>query len=202
MSRRCPKRNHLFLNWLRANRSRFQFEPQIKKMKRYIDGGFAGITPALGFIVNKGGLMVTADWNGRCWDAIADFDVAERHSEQGIFCCLCTPDERDFYPTRAALWTEHGFEPFLAWCNEKLTVNRYLAIYEFNDGGGTEAKLQKEDALKESVALKQLLRGLKPLGTPENSPELVKDVTQNIVQMIPLFKSSRSRNGAENEAGV
>jgi hypothetical protein len=78
-------------------------------------------------------------WNGQCWDSIADFDVAERYSEQGFFCALCLPDERKYYPTREALWAEHAFKLLLEWCNEKLATNQWLAIYDY--GGCTEAKL-------------------------------------------------------------
>lgn len=200
MSRRCPKRNHLFLNWLKANRSRFPFEPQIDKIKgRHIHGRFAGVSAAIRFSVNKGGLVVGAHWKGECLDLIGDFDVAERQTDQGYYSAFILPDWITYYPTREALFTQESFEPFLKWCNEKLATNQWLALYEYHDGGCTEAKLQKYDNVKESPALQELLRGLKPLGESQSSPKVEKDVTQNIVQMIPLFKSGLSSHGVDNK---
>ncbi len=203
MSRRCPKRNHLFLNWLKANRSRFSFEPQINKIKgRHIEGHFDGVTEVLRFQVSSWCIGVAVIWNKECWDFVADFDVVEKRSKQGLFCSLCMPDEMTYYPTQADLWTEHGFEPFLAWCNDKLVTNQWLALYEYGEGGCTEAKLQKDNKAKESPALQELLKGLKPLGESQAAFKKERDVTQNLVQMMPLFKSSRISQGADNEAGI
>lgn len=71
-------------------------------------------------------------------------------------------------------------------CNETLASNKWLAIYDYD--GCTEAKLQNENVTQESPALQELLMGLRPLGESQSSPKVKNDVTQNFVQMIPLFK--------------
>lgn len=190
MSRRCPKQNHLFLNWLRANRSRFPFEPRIIKMKgSHVWGNFAGVTPAIRFQLWHGGITVDAWWNGRCWDLIGDFDVAERHSKKGYYCAFMLSEYITYYPTSEALWIEGGFEPFLEWCNEELAISRWLAIYEYGNGGSREANLQLDDKPVESPAFQELLRGLNSLEASANGSEAEREVTQKVLQMIPLFKA-------------
>ena len=50
MSRKCPKRHHQFLNWLRTNRSRFPFEPHVTRIEnREIDVMLRGLNKTLRF---------------------------------------------------------------------------------------------------------------------------------------------------------
>jgi hypothetical protein len=201
MSRRCTKRNHLFLNWLKANRSRFVVEPRIMKIKgQNIQGYFSGVTPAIRFQVWKGGIVVDVFWEKKCWDLIGDFDIAERRSGQGFFCALCLPEAVRYFPAKEALWTAHAFEPFLAWVNKTLAVSRWLAIYEYGCGS-SEAKLQRDDKPMESPALQELLRYLEPLDGRE-SMQTDKDVTQKVVQIVPVFKAERAGRRGEHEAGI
>lgn len=83
-------------------------------------------------------------------------------------CALCRPDGVRHYPTRQALWADHSFEPFLEWCQEQLAVGRWLALYEYDDGGCTEARLRDDDAIRESRALQEFIRNLKPIGSKRN----------------------------------
>ena len=143
MSRKRPKKVHLFLNWLRVNRHRFPFKPQL--LSRYKSNTtfiFQGITGKISFSHSKSGIAISAHWEGRCWDFIGDFDVSERRTAAGYSCNLCRAEFLVVYPTREELWVEHCFEPFLAWCHTKLSTAQWL---EYSDYGGVTSAMLKMD---------------------------------------------------------
>jgi hypothetical protein len=53
------------------------------------------------------------------------------------------------FPSREALWTDHLFEPFLKWVNEKLAPARWLGIFRMSDEGATWAELMREESAME-----------------------------------------------------
>lgn len=138
MSRKCPKRNHLFLNWLKANRSRFLFEPRVLRFqKRQIDISFKGITSSLGISVGftvSGGPWITvyAVWPGKENESIVQFYGAEKFTSKGWTSRLLQPESHRYWRTKEELWTELCFEEFLRWCYSKLTLNSVLELYELN----------------------------------------------------------------------
>ena len=144
MSRRCPKNRHLFLNWLRKNRHRFQLSPRVvKHHKNCIELNLIGVNSALQPLFHpRSGILINVSWRGICWDLIGDFDVAERKSDAGFYCALCKAELQVHYPTREELWTTHGFEPFLEWCNTKLANANWLELFDYD--GVTSAMLHKE----------------------------------------------------------
>jgi hypothetical protein len=59
---------------------------------------------------------------------LPDFDVYQRRTSTGhYYCDACTPPE--MFPSRAALWVAHGFEPLLAWANDHLQASQGLCLY-------------------------------------------------------------------------
>jgi len=142
MSRKCQKKKHLFLNWLKANHSRFTLSPRvIRHYKNRVELNFIGITNAIRVLFYPAtGIMVNVFWKGIDWDFIEDFDVAVVKSKAGYGCALC--EELQVYPTRNALWIKHGFEPFLDWSNSELATAKWLELYESKCG--TSAKLHQE----------------------------------------------------------
>jgi hypothetical protein len=161
MSRKCPKRNHVFLNWLRTNRSRFPFQPRVVGCgKNGIDFELRGVTPVLKFFFSSrsiSGISIAVMWQGKCWDLIGDFDVAEERTDKGWMCRLDLPDKRQYWPTREELWIEHCFERFLAWCNNELAPASWLALYAYS--GATWASLLLDEAKAEPGGI------LVPLGS-------------------------------------
>lgn len=143
MSRKLQKKKHLFLNWLKANRSRFKYEPIIvQHHHNYIDLLLAGITNALRIgYGTRNGITVAVYWLGEHCDFLGDFEVAERKSSKGFYCAFCDEDLREYYPTREELWIHHVFETFLEWCNTKLVEFNWL---EIKMGRGTSVRLLKE----------------------------------------------------------
>ena len=145
MSRRCPKRNYLFLNWLKANRFRFLLRPHVIRFrKRRIDFGFHGITPALRFRLEftaSGGPWIEVDFveRGKEPEGLVRIYGAEHLTSQGWTSLAQRPEDCRYWPTREALWTDACFEAFMSWCNETLAQARCLAICQFK--GATWATL-------------------------------------------------------------
>lgn len=144
MSRKCPKRFRLFLNWLKTSRSRFPFAPRVTRIRNNrIDFELQGISKVLRFDyycrLTHGScswLSVDAIWQGEKWDGLAAFYGAEEKTDKG-WITRCEPEEtRRYWRTREELWTELCFEDFLKWCNSKLTMNRFLRFYEYPEQAG------------------------------------------------------------------
>lgn len=139
MSRRCPKSNHLFLNWLKNNRSQFLIEPRVtKKYKKTMSGYFAGVTNAIKFFVYRGShIDVDVSWQGQGLeeDCLAMFLFWEKRWKGGYFSEWLDPKLNNYYATREELWLTECFEPFLYWCNEYLVNQRWVAIYGDEIGG-------------------------------------------------------------------
>jgi hypothetical protein len=188
MSRKCPKQNHVFIDWLRANRSRFLFKPSVVRCRKHIiNFELQGITTALKFtFVSRScsGISVAAMWRGECLDMIGDFDVAEERSDKGWMCRLDLPEKRQYWPTREELWIEHCFEPFLEWCNSELATACWLELYDGD--GATAAKLHKDRPATNQhwASLEELVSNLEPVGTPL----IEKPATTARYTFIPLRK--------------
>lgn len=158
MSRKLQKKKRPFLNWLKANRSRFKHEPiVVRHYENHIELRLAGITKALRIgYSTRTGITAAVFWHGELCDFIGDCEVAECKSKEGYYCALCSEELRKYYPTREALWIQHGFETFLEWCNSELADSNWL---EIEMGHGTSARLHKEkpQAIAEEEGHKQYI---------------------------------------------
>lgn len=129
MSRKCPKRNHFSLNWLKANRDRFNCKLQITRIqKRRIDFCFHGITSALKFslcLTPSGGPWFSVDdvMPGNELEGVVRFFGAEVQTSEGWVTLRQPPENRRIWQTREALWEEICLEAFLEWCNKELATN-------------------------------------------------------------------------------
>ena len=129
MSRKCPKLNHFFLNWLKVNRYRFNFELQITRIqKRRIDFCFHGIASALKFCLwitpsNGPWFSVDAVMPGKDREELIRIFGAEKQTREGWITLRQPPENRRLWRTREELWEELCFEAFLKWCNKELTKN-------------------------------------------------------------------------------
>ena len=155
MSRKCPKRNHLFLNWLKANRSRFPFQLRItSQRKRRIDFDFLGITYALKFGMEFTGtngpwIAVDAVWPGMEPEGLVRFFGAETITDNGWVSLRQLPENIRYWRTREDLWKELCFEAFLTWCNNELAEANWLEFYKIGDRM-SGAKLHKEPSITDS----------------------------------------------------
>ena len=127
-------------HWIGINRHRFRFPPRVvESRKQYFTLGFSGIAPELTLGVQSwgGANVYVHDARGVHWDILTDFDVfAERTADGQYFCRLCELSTN--YPTRAALWEAHIFEPMLEWVNNLTTDHR---LWLYRQPGVTAARL-------------------------------------------------------------
>ena len=139
MSRKCPKRNYIFLNWLKENRHRFVHPPYVLRCRnRMIDFHLRGTSPVLRFRIefldgNRPWLSVDVIWKGQDWDGLVRFYGAEILTDKGWTSRSALPEYQKYWDTKEELWIEWCFERFLAWCNENLTSHSWLEIYEIYD---------------------------------------------------------------------
>jgi hypothetical protein len=127
----------LFNDWLAQNRSRFSHPPMaIRRRKDYLKFRFTGVASSVwGSINDWGGMVIGVDYRGECWDLVADLDIVPRRLTTGGYICrLCDADTRTIYPSREAIWMEHGFEPLLKWCNQQFQADQWASVWG-TDGG-------------------------------------------------------------------
>jgi hypothetical protein len=141
-----------FDRWLAHNAARFHHPPHVVVSRRdYFVLQFAGVTPAIKCVIKKKGVVgiynflkgeesirlvfvrqvyevdvdIYITYQGETWDILTDFDVYQGRTSTGhYYCDACTPQER--FPSRAALWVAHCFEPLLAWANEHFQASQWL----------------------------------------------------------------------------
>jgi hypothetical protein len=155
-------------HWIGHNRSRFRFPPWVKESrKRSFTLGFTGLAPELTLQIQSGGdaSVFVDDAQGVHWDILTDFDVFPQRTADGqYYCRLCEPPTH--YPTRAALWKAHVFEPMLEWVNA-LTPDHRLWLYR--QPGVSAARLirlgEEERALKRVCKDLELFSRLVPVGS-------------------------------------
>ncbi len=142
----------IFNTWLEENRHRFHYPPiAIIRRKHRFSFCFSGIAPSIqGCITHWGGMVISVEYQGETWEFIADLDMAPERLGKGQYVCrFCEENAGVVYPTREALWIEHGFETILAWCNERFQPGLQVVLCETNEGGGRWVELEQlSDRLK------------------------------------------------------
>lgn len=171
-----PRMQREFLSWLLEDRGRFSLRPVIVcRTDRHLDLAFDGITRTISACVYPNGLSVIVEHGGRCFDLLADFDAVAQRLAQGYVCTLCQPGS-DVYPTRAALWRGHVFEPFLAWVNDRLAPARWLRLFSLGEDGSSGAALLCDESELEvadpGLLLASRLKNLsnEPMYRPDTDP--------------------------------
>jgi hypothetical protein len=126
-----------FKRWLAREGGRFCHRPMIQVVRReYFILRFSGITPKIGLIIKKSGMVeIYANHRRECWDLLHDFDVSEGRNEyRQYFCQLCdmafrngdNPNPPEMFLSREDLWIKHSFDPLLEWCNEHFQKGKML----------------------------------------------------------------------------
>jgi hypothetical protein len=144
----------MFDRWLAHSAGRFHHPPRVVVSRReYFVLQFAGVTPDIQCLVKKKGTVgiyrfqgeessrlvfvrqvyevdvgIYIIYQGKTWDMLPDFDVFQRRTPTGrYYCDAYTASE--MFPSRAALWVAHCFEPLLAWANDHLQASQWLCLY-------------------------------------------------------------------------
>ncbi len=186
-----PRRRiqRVFLDWLWRNRHRMAVP--LRVLRRTDDSlalGFVGLTSLLSVCLGSYSLTVNAVVAGEIFDGLADFECALRWRPNGYVCECCDPAGRALYPSRAALWCDHLFEPFLKWTNERLTTARYLKFTDIGNGAIRSASLCDDPVSVVDAPLARLLGGLRKL---DGSPACALDDEVKRMQFVTL----RTGNG-------
>ena len=115
---------------------------------RLFDTGCHGIRLCIGqphiggFAATCGDLVISADWEGACWDFLFSEEVRPEKSHGGFVCAICERESKHrIFPTLEALWLDHLFRPLEDWINTKLAVAQAVALYRTDHGGSTWARL-------------------------------------------------------------
>lgn len=125
-----------FSRWLAVNASRFQVPLHSRRRTdRSWEFRFAGLVDVLRIHLVRHEIAVAVVRQGECIDLLTCFEAAPKRSRGGVGCQFCT-DSDAWYPSLAALWIDHLFEPLLDWVNGQLAVADSL---ELSFGGGWSA---------------------------------------------------------------
>jgi hypothetical protein len=138
-----------FSTWLKINRSRFLFSPYIVNVKRnsfYIQ--FHGLGNILyAHVLKRGDFSIwtnlIAAKSQHPWDWVGDFDIIEKKTSAGYQCDLCT--QTKYFKNRNELYSQHSYEFFLEWCNEKLIPSHFIINVGRPKEGGCSKFCTKED---------------------------------------------------------
>ena len=133
-----------FLAWIEESRSRLaiaicigQSTPEVTEFT------FVVANPVLiGSLTACGDLVISAEWEGECWDFLLSEEVRPALSQEGFVCSLCEREGKHrIFPTLEALWLDHLFRPLEDWINTKLDAAWAVALYRRDGGGATWARL-------------------------------------------------------------
>jgi|GEM_PF-1949800 len=159
MSRRSPKKYHLFLNWLKKNYEKFDSKPQVSIVPdRYISMRLSGVTKDIIIMVyGNNNIDVNVRTSSGSWELIAPFMSWAKPSGNGFMSEWLDTELNEYYATKEDLYATECFEPLLAWCNEHLVVNGRIGVYRDN-GGSIIPKPQMVDTPIMPWELLQLIK--------------------------------------------
>ena len=110
---------------------------------------FDGIIDCIEVLVLADEVVVLVEHEGFCWDLLAEFECALVPAPGGGVASLCDPDDRQAYPTNAAMFVGHVFEPLAEWVAASLIPARFLGLGGSRQSGSTWAGLLPADQTKD-----------------------------------------------------
>jgi hypothetical protein len=133
-----------FVAWFEEARSRLTVAIKVGcSTHDFTEFSFALANPVLiGSLATCGDLVISAEWEGECWDFLLSEEVRPALSQEGFVCSLCEQEGKHrIFPTLEALWLDHLFRPLEDWINTKLGAAWAVALYRTDGGGATWARL-------------------------------------------------------------
>lgn len=119
------------LAWIHGHKSELSFDFVIEELQNHIEliilNG-CGITV---HIRDNGQATVTANYQNKHWDILADFDLSIKKDQKGFFCYQC--DKGMFYKDIEKLVEEHTLIPLWSWLSDNLKSQNHLCFYQFED---------------------------------------------------------------------
>ena len=140
-----------FIAWLATNKNRFLVPVSVgTRTNHFLDILLGGVNPIIQISLNDRDLVAATEWQGRCIDFLFSFESCPAQLANGRYCCeLCTDEPQRVFESLEDLWTDHLFEPFVMWVNEKLVPSPWLSLNYI--GGATYAMLLQEKPTTELV---------------------------------------------------
>lgn len=143
-----------------------------KRQKRYLQCSFKGITSAIyWFIDNQYQSMICADYKGKMWDIIAEFDVWQSKNKKGYYCSGCEVEDRKYYKDKSELWIDHCFEPLIEWTNDAFIRNKWLCFFAMKEApeyGSTWYRFSSEENITALQSEKELVEVVPLRDSSEN----------------------------------
>jgi len=147
----------IFSHWLKENIDRFSIKPiKVSESKYYFEGVIKNVSLRLNWSPESMIFFDSFVPNDND-DADTNFDhyvveyigIEKHHPEKGFYDGDSTDEVYDYFPTREALYTHTVFEPIIAYCNEYITPEHSLYLFDYY--GSTSAFIEKTDESSEVV---------------------------------------------------
>lgn len=106
---------------------------------------FVGIIACIEVLVLHGEIVVIVTHEDIGWGLLAEFEFASVAALGGLVASYGDPDDRQVYPTNAALFVGHVFEPLADWIATSLMPARSLRLGGSSRSGRTWAGLLPGD---------------------------------------------------------
>jgi len=135
-----------FGKWYKRNKKRFSSQPIFTKRHwNFIEFTFHGFSPMLVCSINRSGATIYVMHHKEVWDILTEFGTYTGRTAWGdYYCTLCPPENREFFPSKQALWENHCFEEFLEWTNDNLVESRWVALFQIEGCTWVEFKREEE----------------------------------------------------------
>ena len=128
---KAPRRrlHRSFLRWLKENRICFAIPLRIlSRTDRVLRFSFDKVSNSVRGTLSTWEIIVSVEFKECNWDLIFVAEQSAQRVPGGYLCGLCLPGFQRVFASRQALWTEHLFEPLLAWVNEELSPAHWLVL--------------------------------------------------------------------------
>ena len=156
-----------FIAWLATNKNRFLVPVSVgTRTNHSLDILLGGVNPIIKISLNNRDLVAEAELQGKCIDFLFSFESCPTKLADGSYYCeLCADEAHRVFESLEDLWTDHLFEPFVTWVNEKLVPSPWLSLNDL--GGATYAMLLQEKPATELVQTDDSFSIVVPTMLPE-----------------------------------
>ena len=129
MPRRLGRFQQACVDWHAANHSRFLVPVSLTMVKPgSVLVKFLNQPDCFEINACSTNLGVWVRWQGNICDAWLDLDVLPAQTRHGLICQLCV-ESLKIWPSLETLWSDHLFEPLLAWANNDLAKAQSLLLF-------------------------------------------------------------------------
>lgn len=122
-----------FVVWVKVNQSRFQRPIRVRRTLKYVGIEILGLNPAIRIKMSGNDLTISMYLDNLWFDCICWLEMYPVKREGRFVCTLCEEDALTFCSAEL-MREDHLYEPFLAWCNNKLNDEHVLQLWTTTGG--------------------------------------------------------------------